>query len=148
LGYEHDHFAVWDLRKAGEPVARYDPSPVGWEAAWRRFHELEREQEIPPWRRPTIGWILAHVYIGLIALGFVQAFLLGFLWASAGRDLEGSTSATSWMDSLVALSGVGAWLLFVFLRRPAATRWALFLGVLVAGFIAALIVGLATLPAA
>ena len=146
LGYGPDHYAVWDLRKAGEPVDRFDPTPIGWEAAWRRFHELERVHSIPGWRRPTIGWILGHVYIGLIALGFVQSFLLGFILGGAGRDVDEFTSPTSWGYALVALSGVGAWLLFVFLRTSAAIRWAVFLGLLGAGFVVALILGLSTSP--
>jgi hypothetical protein len=144
LGHGPDHYAVWDLRKAGEPVARFDPTPIGWEAAWRRFHELERTSSIPAWRRPTIGWILAHVYIGLIVLGFLQSFLLGFILAGAGRDVAEFTSPTSWGYALVALSGVGAWLLFVFLRASAMTRLAVFLGLLAAGFGVALILGLST----
>lgn len=146
LGYGRDHYAVWDLRKAGDPIARFNPTPIGWEAAWRRFHELERTHSIPAWRRLTIGWILGHVYIGLIALGFVQSFLLGFILAAAGRDVDEFTAPTSWGLALVALSGVGAWLLFVFLRSSAAIRWAVFLGLLGAGFGVALILGLSTLP--
>jgi hypothetical protein len=146
LGSGPEHYAVWDLRKAGEPVAQFDPTPIGWEAAWRRFHDLERAHTIPAWRRPTIGWILAHVYIGLIVLGFVQSFLLGFILALAGREVDEFTSPTSWGLALVALSGVGAWLLFVFLRHSPAARWAVFLGLLGAGFVAALILGLAALP--
>ena len=146
LGYGPDHYAVWDLRAAGEPVARFDPTPIGWEAAWRRFHDLEETHRIPAWRRPTIGWILGHVYIGLVVLGFAQSFLLGFILAAAGRDVDGFTSPVSWGPALVALSGVGAWLLFVFLRTSTATRWAVFLGTLGGGFVVALLLGLFTLP--
>lgn len=146
LGYGSDHYAVWDLRKAGEPVVRFEPTAIGWEAAWRRFHELERAHGIPAWRRRSIGWILLHVYIGLIALGFLQGFLLGFVLALAGRDLDQFSSSTSWGLALMVLAGLSAWLLFVFLTRSTAFRWAVFVGLLGAGFAAALVLGLATQP--
>jgi hypothetical protein len=146
LGYGPDYYAVWDLRRAGEPVIRFDTSPIGWEAAWRRFHELEREHGTPAWRRSTIGWILLHVAIGLIALTFVQLFLIGFVLGIVGKSVDELTNATGWGVALVAFTGLTAWLLFVFLRKPAGVRWGAFLGLLGAGFAADLILALATQP--
>jgi hypothetical protein len=146
LGYGPDYYAVWDLRKAGEPVARFDTSPIGWEAAWRRFHELERVHGIPAWRRPVIGWIVLHVAIGLVALGFVQVFLIGFVLGVAGRDVDDLSDATGWGLATCVLTGLVAWLLFVFLRKPPGVRWTVFLGLLAAGFVVALSLAVATQP--
>jgi hypothetical protein len=148
LGYGPDFYAVWDLRTAGEPVARFDASPIGWEAAWRRFHDLERVHAIPAWRRPAIGWILLHVAIGLVGLAFVQGFLIGFVLALAGKDLEGLATRTGAGLSLAVLTGVAAWLLFVYLRKSPAVRWTVFLALLLAGFVTALVMGLINQPAA
>lgn len=46
-GYGADFYGVWDLRVAGEPVARFERTPIGWEAAWRRFQELDRKYAVP-----------------------------------------------------------------------------------------------------
>jgi hypothetical protein len=144
LGYGPGHYAVWDLRTAGEPVAQFDTSPIGWEAAWRRFHELERAHAIPAWRRPAAGWILLHVAIGLIVLAFLQGFVLGFVSALAGKDLDDFTTATGSGIAVMVFTGLTAWLLFVFLRWSPAVRWLVFLGLLGTGFAVALILALAT----
>ncbi|MGH2682249.1 MAG: hypothetical protein ACRDIX_03325 [Actinomycetota bacterium] len=146
LGYGPDHYAVWDLRKAGEPVARFDPTPIGWEAAWRRFHELERIHGIPAWRRPVIGWILLHVAIGLVALALVQLFLIGFVLGLAGRNVDRLSEATGWGIAVFVITGLVSWLLFVFLRRSSVTRWAISLALLATGLAIALALALATQP--
>jgi hypothetical protein len=147
LGYGPDYYAVWDLRKAGEPVARFDMSPIGWEAAWRRFHELEHEHGIPAWRRPSIGWILLHVAIGLVALTIVQLFIIGLVLDLAGRRVDELSDDMGWVVLVCALAGLVSWLLFVFLRRSPAVRWAVFAGLLAIGFAVGLILALATQPA-
>jgi uncharacterized membrane protein len=146
LGYGPGYYAVWDLRKAGDPVAQFDTNPIGWEAAWRRFHELERAHTIPAWRRPAAGWILLHVAIGLIVLAFLQGLVLGFVAALAGKDLDEFTAATGSGIAVMVFTGLTAWLLFVFLRRSPAVRWLVFLGLLGIGFAVALILALATQP--
>jgi hypothetical protein len=146
LGHGPGYYAVWDLRKAGEPVARFDSSPIGWEAAWRRFHELEREHGIPAWRRATIGQILLHVAIGLVGLGVIQLFVLGYVLEVSGRSVDELSAASSLGVAISVLAGLYAWLLFVFLQGYLALRWAVFLGLLGPGFVAALILALATQP--
>lgn len=148
LGYGRDFYAVWDLRTAWEPVARFDASPIGWEAAWRRFHELERVHSIRSWRRPELGWILVHVAIGLIGLGVLQALVIGFVLSAAGRDLAEPTIATEAGRSFAVLTGLTGWLSFVYLEKSPRVRWAVFLVLLLVGLASALAIGLATQPAA
>jgi hypothetical protein len=146
LGYGPGYYAVWDLRKAGEPVARFDTSAIGWEAAWRRFHELEREHGIPGWRRPTVALILLHVAIGLVGLTFAQLLLIGFVLGLARRRIDEQGDAIVWVVVACALAGLVSWLLFVFLRRSPKARWIALAGMLGTGFAVALTVALATQP--
>jgi hypothetical protein len=141
-GYGADFYGVWDLRAAGEPIARFDRTPIGWEAAWRRFQELEWEQAVPAWRRPGVGWILLHILVGLVALAFAQGFVIGIVLAAAGRSLDELAPRTEGALTLMAFTGLIAWLLFVYLKRSARVRWTVFISTLMGGFTLALIVAL------
>jgi hypothetical protein len=148
LGYGSDFYAVWDLRTAWEPVSRFDASPVGWEAAWRRFHELERVHSVPSWRRPELGWILLHVAIGLIGLGVLQAVVIGVVLSAAGKETAELTLAGEAGRFFAMLTGLTGWLSFVYLEKSRRVRWAVFLVLLAVGLAIALAIGLATQPAA
>lgn len=147
-GYGPDFYAVWDLRVAGDPVARFERTPIGWEAAWRKFQELDSRQAVPVWRRPAVGWIILHILIGFLVLGFVQAFVVGGVLVAAGRSTDPLASRTSAVLTIAAAVGLIAWLLFVYLNKTARFRWTVFLAMLLGGFTLALVVSLAAQPAA
>lgn len=147
-GYGADFYAVWDLRVAGEPVARFERTPIGWEAAWRRFQELERGQAVPAWRRPGVGWIILHILIGFVLIGFVQAFVIGGALVAFGRATEPLEPRTRSAVTLAAVVGLVAWLMFVYLNRPSRVRWAVFLATLLGVFFVALVVSVIAQPPA
>jgi zinc ribbon protein len=147
-GYGADFYGVWDLRVAGEPVARFERTPIGWEAAWRKFQELDSRQAVPVWRRPNVGWIILHILIGFVVLGFVQAFVIGGVLVAFDRATDPLEPRTSAMITVAAFIGLVAWLLFVYLNRDSRVRWAVFLTTLLSGFAIALVVSLVAQPAA
>jgi hypothetical protein len=147
-GYGADFYGVWDLRVAGEPVARFERTPIGWEAAWRRFQELEQGQAVPAWRRPGVGWIILHILIGFVVFGFVQAFVIGGVLVAFGRSTEPLEPRTGSAVTLAAVVGMVAWLLFVYLNRTSRVRWAVFLATLLSGFAIALVVSVIAQPSA
>lgn len=147
-GYGADFYGVWDLRVAGEPVARYERTPIGWEAAWRKFQELDSRQAVPAWRRPNVGWIILHILIGFVALGFVQAFVIGGILVAFDRATDPLEPRTSAMITVAAFIGLVAWLLFVYLNRAPRVRWVVFLSTLLTGFTIALVVSLVAQPTA
>lgn len=142
-GYGADFYGVWDLRVAGEPVARFERPPIGWEAAWRRFQELDRKYAVRPWQRSSVGWIILHILIGFIGSGFFLGVILAAVLLAAGRDLEQPESdriiAT---NTLAVLIGLVAWLMFVYLKRSRRVRWTVFLATLLGGFAIAVVVSL------
>jgi hypothetical protein len=146
-GYGADYYGVWDLRVAGEPVARFERTAIGWEAAWRKFQELDSRQAVPAWRRPNVGWIIVHILVGFLVLGFVQAFVIGGVLVAAGRSTDPLLPRTSAVLTIAAAVGLIAWLLFVFLNRPARFRWMVFLVMVLGVFTLALVVSLAAQPA-
>ncbi len=148
LGYGPDFYGVWDLRVAGDPVARFERTPIGWEAAWRKFQEMDSREAVPAWRRPGVGWIILHILIGFIVLGFVQASVVGGVLVAAGRSTDPLASRTSAVLTIAAAVGLIAWLLFVYLSKTARFRWTAFLATLLGGFTIALLVSLAAQPAA
>lgn len=139
---------MWDLRVAGEPVARFERTPIGWEAAWRKFQELELGQTIPAWRRAGVAWIILHILIGFVALGFVQLFLIAVALIAFGRVTDPVATRAGAAITLAAFTGLVAWLLFVYLNRTSRARWVVFLATLLGGFAIALVVSLAAQPAA
>ena len=147
-GYGADFYGVWDLRVAGEPVARFERTPIGWEAAWRKFQELELGQAVPAWRRAGVGWIILHILIGFVALGFVQAFVIGGFLVAFGRVTDPLEPRTSAAITLAAFTGLVAWLLFVYMNRTSRFRLVTFLATLLGGFAIALVVSLVAQPAA
>lgn len=148
LGYGPDFYGVWDLRVAGDPVARFERTPIGWEAAWRKFQEMDSREAVPAWRRPGVGWIILHILIGFIVLGFVQASVVGGVLVAAGRSTDPLASRTSAVLTIAAAVGLIAWLLFVYLSKTTRFRWTAFLVTLLGGFTIALLVSLAAQPAA
>jgi hypothetical protein len=147
-GYGADFYGVWDLRVAGEPVARFERTPIGWEAAWRKFQELDSRQAVPAWRRPNVGWIILHIFIGFVAIGFVQAFVIGGVLVAFDRATEPLEPRTSAAITVAAFIGLVAWLLFVYLNRASRVRWVAFLATLLSGLTVALVVSLIAQPAA
>jgi heme/copper-type cytochrome/quinol oxidase subunit 4 len=148
-GYGADFYGVWDLRVAGEPVARFERTPIGWEAAWRKFQELDRQYAVRPWQRSSVGWIILHILIGFIGSGFVLGVVLGAVLLAAGRDLGQPESArTIAINTLAVLIGLVAWLMFVYLKRSRRVRWTVFLATLLGGFAVAVVVSLIDQPAA
>jgi hypothetical protein len=147
-GYGADFYGVWDLRVAGEPVARFERTPIGWEAAWRKFQELDSRQAVPAWRRTGVGWIILHILIGFVVLGFVQAFVIGGVLVAFDRATDPLEPRTSAAVTLAAFVGLVAWLLFVYLNRGSRVRWLAFLATLLSAFAIALVVSLIAQPAA
>jgi hypothetical protein len=151
VGYGPTFYGVWDLRVGGAPVAWFDRTPVGWEAAWRRFQELEGAAELPSWRRAHPGWVLLHIVIGA-AMWFGQVVLLGAVLAGAGRatDLENLPEETQRAIGgpvlLSLLTSLAGWLLFVYLRSSIRTRWLVLIGSLVLGFSVLVAVTLSQVP--
>lgn len=148
LGYGPDFYAVWDLRVAGDPVARFERTPIGWEAAWRKFQELDSRQAVPAWRRPNVGWIILHILVGFVALGFVQAFVIGGVLVALDRVTDPLEPRTSAAITVTAFIGLVAWLMFVYLNRSSRIRWVVFLATLLSGFAIGLVVSLVAQPAA
>ena len=147
-GYGPDFYGVWDLRVAGEPIARFERTPIGWEAAWRRFQQLEREQATPSWRRGGVGWIILHILIGFVALGLVQVFLIAAALITFDRTTEPLAPRAGAAITLAAFIGLLAWLMFVYLKRTRRVRWTVFLAMLLGGFTLALVVSLIAQPVA
>jgi hypothetical protein len=150
IGETADAYGVWDAISLGE-VARHERTPGGWEAAWRRFSELETavaepEPPSPPWRSAGAGWVLLHILIGL-AIGFGAVSLAVLVAAVAGGQGTALTPA-SWAVSAVSLLGaLAGWILFVYLRTGPGPRW-LWLGVATGvGFVTVLTAVLAFRPA-
>jgi hypothetical protein len=151
VGYGPTFYGVWDLRVGGSPVAWFDRTPVGWEAAWRRFQELEGAAGLPSWRRAHPGWVLLHIVIGA-AMWFGQIVLLGAVLAGAGRatELENLPEETQRAIGgpvlLSLLTSLAGWLLFVYLRSSVRTRWLVLTGALVLGFTVLVAVTLSEVP--
>lgn len=150
VGETADAYGVWDAVSL-EEVARHERTPGGWEAAWRRFSELETavaepERRSPPWRSAGAGWVLLHILIGL-AIGFA-AVSLAVLVAAVADGQGTALTPASWALAAVSLLGaLAGWILFVYLRTGPGLRW-LWLGVATgAGFVTVLTAVLAFRPA-
>jgi hypothetical protein len=95
-----------------------------------------------------VGWIILHILIGFVVLGFVQAFVIGGVLVAFDRATDPLEPRTSAMITVAAFIGLVAWLLFVYLNRDSRVRWAVFLTTLLSGFAIALVVSLVAQPAA
>jgi hypothetical protein len=153
VGFGPTFYGVWDLRVGGAPVAWFDRTPMGWEAAWRRFQELEGAAGLPSWRRAHPGWVVLHIVIGA-AIWFGQMILLGLILAATGRvteieSLPEESQRTIGGPVLLSLfTSLAGWLLFVYLRSSARTRWLVLVGALGLGFIVLVAVTLSEVPRA
>jgi hypothetical protein len=140
-------YGVWQAA-GGTAVIRWARTPEGWEAAWRRFTELEAgavRGEPPGWRAVHAGWIILHLLVGL-AIGIVTVLVAVALVAAGGRDINPLTSQTAVASTVAIVGALAGWILFVYLRTGTGLRW---LGFTVAGglsFLLALGVGLASQP--
>jgi hypothetical protein len=95
-----------------------------------------------------VGWIILHILIGFVALGFAQAFLIGGVLVAFDRVTDPLEPRTSAAITVAAFIGLVAWLLFAYLNRASRVRWVVFLASLLSGFAIALVVSLAAQPAA
>jgi hypothetical protein len=107
------------------------PMPGGWGSDSRPGTTDERR---PRWRTPTVGWIVAHVAIGL-AIGFgvsIVEVIVASSWVSIDtmqNATDDQKAAVGGMVLLAWVAGVGTWMLFVYVR-PLMWRLVAFPGVL------------------
>lgn len=143
LGFVPGAFAIWRFEGA-PPIETFEWTSTGWERAWRRFQELERDEVVPAWRRPRAGWILLHIVIGIV-LWFVVLFVEGMVLGATDRDLDVVTD-TAGTGMVVALPlSVSAWILFVYLRSRRAGSWS-FVALLALALVVAIWTGVAGQP--
>ncbi len=53
LGYDPDHFAIWDRQSPTAPAERFPRTDDGWRQAWTRFASLEPNNVAVPQTGPT-----------------------------------------------------------------------------------------------
>ena len=131
-----DAFEVWKLGQPQAPLARFDRTQLGWEAAaWREFYRLEHSG----WRSVKVGWVFLH---GVVIGAFGMSMLQGLLIAAFGGGSDDVTLDTANGFQLyvrgttavvTAAAGATGWLLFVYLRASTAARWAALLVSLLVG---------------
>jgi zinc-ribbon domain len=151
IGYGPTFYGVWDLRVGGSPAATFDRTPIGWEAAWRRYQELETKGGVRSWRQARPGWILLHILIAA-AIWFLQVILVGVILVAANRDTERFSRdpdpAIGGAALLTIITSLAGWILFVYLRARIGVRWAVLLGLTVPAFALFVAISLANVPAA
>lgn len=113
-----------------------------------RFRHRRRRERLPAWRGTGLGWVLLHVLIGLVAVGFFQLLLVGGVLVSAGRNTEEIEDLVAALSLLAVLGGLTGWLLFVYARRRTMVRLGLFSLAVFPGLVAAITGGLALQPRA
>jgi hypothetical protein len=130
-----DAFELWTVDQPQAPIARYDRTQLGWEAAWREFYRLEHSG----WRSVKAGWIALHgLVIGFFGFSLLQGAIIALL-GSDNPDLvvDSTNGARLYVGGSTALvlglTGAAGWLLFVYLRASRAIRWAALVGALVVG---------------
>jgi hypothetical protein len=89
---------------------------------------------VPPWRQAKRGWVVLHIALGLV-VWFLSAIVLAIVIQAAGRDLSGLSDAQNAAVGMTLFTSLAGWLLFVFLRQPAITRWIVFAAVLGGGLL-------------
>jgi hypothetical protein len=120
LGFGPTFFAIWPLQ-GGPAIETFERTQAGWEAAWRRFQELDRRDAVPAWRRATVGWVLLDILIGF-ALWFLVLIVEAAVLVAAHKQTEDLTD-TSAAGVVIALPMVMAgWLVFA-LARNRKVRW-------------------------
>ena len=120
LGFGPTFFGIWPLQ-GGPAVQTFERTKVGWEAAWRRFQELDRRDAVPAWRRATVGWVLLDILIGFV-LWFLILIVEAAVLIAAHKQTEDLTD-TSAAGVVIALPMVMAgWLVFA-LARNRKVRW-------------------------
>jgi hypothetical protein len=78
-------------------------------------------EDVPAWRRASVGWILLHIAIA-IALS-IAGLAVSFWFAEAfHRDVEKATDVAVSFVLLAFFAIPAGWLLFVYLRRSFRTR--------------------------
>jgi len=137
-GYGPNFCAVWDLRPGGAIVATFERSQAGWQQAWERFQELESRDAMPQWRQPKIGWVLLQLGLGLV-VWFLVAIVVALVVQLTGRDLGGLSDAQNGAVGLTFFTTLTGWLLFVYMRKPARTRWIVLAAVLGGGLLVSII---------
>jgi hypothetical protein len=70
LDAESNFYGVWDKRSPGPPIARFDPTPDGWQAAWNYYSALENGERKAP---ATTSAILLAIVVVVVALGGIAA---------------------------------------------------------------------------
>jgi hypothetical protein len=78
LGYDPDHFGIWDRQSPSAPAERFSRTDDGWRQAWTRFASLEPNNVAvqQPGQRataadPTDGDVMQYTHSG-------QRYLLGY----------------------------------------------------------------------
>lgn len=120
LGFGPTFFGIWSL-EGGSPVQTFERTQAGWEAAWRRFQELDRRDAVPAWRRATVGWVLLDVVVGF-ALWLLILIVEAAVLIAAHKQTADLTD-TSAAGVLIALPmALAGWLVFA-LARNRKVRW-------------------------
>jgi hypothetical protein len=111
------------------------PMPSGWAGDAGQADDVGAvDQRRPRWRTATIGWVLAHVAIGL-AIGFgvsMVEVIIASSWVSIDAMQNATNDQKAAVGGMVLLAwvaGAGTWMLFVYLR-PLIWRLIAFPGVL------------------
>ena len=78
LGYDPDHFAIWDRQSPSAPAERFPRTDDGWRQAWTRFASLEPNNvavpqtgQSPATADPTDSDVMQYTHSG-------QRYLLGY----------------------------------------------------------------------
>ena len=141
LGSGPDFYGVWNLRTGGAPVAWFERSPLGWEAASRRWRELERQGHIPSWRGAHPVWVIVHTLIAVLLLPFTLGLVIAGAFDAAGRSLDDLPRAGA-ANIFFCATAMAGWLLFVYAREPTRTRLLLLVGLPAIGALVVLLVSL------
>lgn len=120
LGFGPTFFGIWSL-EGGPAVQTFERTQAGWEAAWRRFQELDRRDSVPAWRRATVGWVLLDVVVGF-ALWVLILIVEAAVLIAAHKQTE-DLNDTSAAGVVIALPmAMAGWLVFA-LARNRKVRW-------------------------
>jgi len=140
IGSVQGQWGIWPKEPAGSRAIEFYPQDQwGWNAAWNRLRELEREAEqLPFWRRRGPGWVTLNVAIGLV-FWFGLIFVDYIVLTAAGRDMSRQTNdpAEGAASLLVLVGAMTGWLLHSYLHASAKVRRI----VLASVYVGAVIVG-------
>lgn len=114
-GSGEDFYGVWD-KKTDELVARFEPSPQGWQQTWDELQRLEKTRMMRRFRTSPL-WIFFHLVFALFV-----APLLGVLISFAVTGVpDGNAQEPGFAYLVFWVTGVIGYIFAMLL--PKKSRW-------------------------